>query len=139
MLMQDMLYVLLVSLLLEGPCMKALKRKRQIIFRRYFLQAGVLVASLPSWRESAIEQRVGLPRLQQLSWQVEVLSASSEQTISNEPIVTLSFTTSGGSDGIKKDAEEMLAPRTFAVTMNQASLGTLLASMRRIKESLAAL
>jgi hypothetical protein len=103
------------------------------------LIAGVLVASLPSWRESAIEQRVGLPRLQQLSWQVEVLSASSEQTISNEPIVTLSFTTSGGSDGIKKDAEEMLAPRTFAVTMNQASLGTLLASMRRIKESLAAL
>ena len=103
------------------------------------LIAGVLVASIPSWRESSIEQRVGLPRLQQLSWQVEVLSASSEQTTSNEPIVTLSFTTSGGNDGIKKNADEMLTSRTFAVTMNQASLGTLLASMRRIKESLAAL
>lgn len=103
------------------------------------LVAGVLVSSLPSWREAAVEQRVGLPRLQHLSWQVDVLSASSEQTTSNEPIVTLSFTTSGGSDGIKKDANEMLASKTFAVTMNQASLGTLLASMRRIKESLAAL
>ena len=121
------------------------------------LVAGVLAAALPAWREAAVEQRVGLPRLQKVGWRVEVMSASSEQAAASEPVVTLSLTVSGdagvegggagggsasgfgGVRGAGDDSEAMPAPRTFAVTLNQAALASLIASLRSVKETLAAL
>ena len=114
------------------------------------LVASVLATALPAWREAAVEQRIGLPRLQRMAWQVEVLSASSEQQQANEPVLTLSLTVSdggsggGGGDGLEGGdgsarLDAMPAARSFAVTANAASLAALVGSMRRIKEALAAL
>ena len=122
------------------------------------LLAGVLAAALPGWREAAVEQRVGLPRLQKVGWAVQSFCASSEQAATAEPVVTLSLTVSddagleggfgGGSGGgfgggalgaADGGADVMPASRTFALTLNQASLASLVASLRKVKESLSAL
>jgi hypothetical protein len=109
-------------------------------------------------REAAVEQRVGLPRLQKVGWAVQSLCASSELAAAAEPVVTLTLTVSddsglegargaggygalggGGGGGGGGGEETMPASRAFAVTLNQASLASLVASLRKVKESLSAL
>jgi hypothetical protein len=121
------------------------------------LLGGVLAAALSGWREAAVEQRVGLPRLQKVGWAVQSLCASSELAAAAEPVVTLTLTVSddsglegargaggygalgGGGGGGGGGEEAMPASRAFAVTLNQASLASLVASLRKVKESLSAL
>jgi hypothetical protein len=94
----------------------------------------VLAASLAGWREAAVDQRVSLPRLEATSWRVDVVNATSDVAVTNEPVATLTLVVRDQPGG-----SGMQATHALPVALDAASLGALVDGMRRIKDQLATL
>lgn len=84
-----------------------------------FFPLQILFASLPVWREAAIEGRIGMPRLVECDWEVNSAEASSSLSKSSVPTVTLGLTLQDG--------------RTIAVEADHGGLGVMVEEMRRVK------
>ncbi len=81
-----------------------------------------------------MEQRVGLPRLEGVSWQVLAMNSNSATSSANEAALRLklSLRDQPSVDGV------MPASRDVFVAVSPASLGAMLEGMRRVKEQLGA-
>ena len=100
----------------------------------FSLPAQVLFAGLPAWREAAVEQRVGLPRLEGVSWRVLAMNSNAAVANANEAALRLKLSLRD------QPAQEGVMPpqRDLFVAVSPASLGAMLEGMRRIKEQLGA-
>lgn len=96
------------------------------------LISELLFASLPRWRDAAIDQRVSLPRLEKLDWRVDVVSAASSALVLSTPklIMECAIRDQPALEGV------LPAVRHVHVEMDHAALGALLDGMRRIKGKL---
>lgn len=88
---------------------------------------------MPSWREAAIDSRVGLPHFDGFSWRVDVVNGTSSLASANEPALHLNFSVRGQ----PTEAGALPASKQESVDLSAATLGALLEGMRRIKDQLA--
>ena len=81
-----------------------------------------------------MEQRVGLPRLEGVSWHVLAVNSSTAAASANEAALRLklSLRDQPSQEGV------MPASRDLCLAVSPASLGALLEGMRRVKEQLGA-
>lgn len=95
----------------------------------------MLHSAWPLWREAAIEQRPGPPRVLGASWRVEALHGASALAAPAEPALLLTLHTAappraGGEGGlVQREVDVPLA-------LNSAALGSLLVGMRRVKDGM---
>ena len=88
----------------------------------------IFVAGLPLWRESAIAQRVSLPRLERAHWRVDLVAGSDSAATVGEPRILLNL-------ALRPQAErtDAMAPvRNVDVELTPATLSTLVDGMKRI-------
>ncbi len=97
------------------------------------LPLQVLFSGLQGWREAAVEQRVGLPHLEGVSWNVLAVNSNSSTSSANEAALKLklSLRDQPSQEGV------MPASRDVYVAVSPASLGAMLEGMRKVKEQLA--
>ncbi len=94
----------------------------------------VLFAALPQFRDAAVDQRVGLSRLESVAWRVQAMNSNSFVASANEAslLLTLGVRDQPSVDGV------MAQQRDLNLAVCPASLGALLEGMRRIKDQLGA-
>lgn len=86
------------------------------------------------WRDASIEGRIGPPKLVQSSWQVDVVDGSSEVAKFASPTCTLGLRVQGA----PSDSAALPAERALCVELSYTTLSTLVDSMRRVRDQLAA-
>ena len=94
----------------------------------------MLFSALPHFRDAAVDQRVGLPRLENVAWRVQAMNSNTFVASANEAalLLKLSVRDQPGQDGV------MAQLRELNLAVSPASLGSLLEGMRRIKDQLGA-
>ena len=92
----------------------------------------MLAAALPVWRAAAVESRVALPRLVDFDWRVDVKTASDAVTRMSVPtlLVDLKVQDQPRERGVMPDT------RTVNLEMSREALGTMLAGLHRIRDTL---
>uniref|UniRef100_A0A7S1CQ85 COMM domain-containing protein n=1 Tax=Bicosoecida sp. CB-2014 TaxID=1486930 RepID=A0A7S1CQ85_9STRA len=96
------------------------------------LIGNVLAEALPVWRAAAVESRVALPRLVDFDWRVDVKTASDAVTRMAVPTLLVDFKVEG------QPTERGVMPDTHTVNleMSREALGTMLAGLHRIADTL---
>lgn len=97
------------------------------------LIAGILLENLPTWRAASVESRVGLPRLVDFDWRVDVKTASDAVTRMAVPTLLVDLKVQG------QPTERGVMPdtRTVNLEMSKEALGTMLSGLSRIRDTLA--
>lgn len=94
--------------------------------------AQVLAKLLPAWRAASVDSRVALPRLVDFDWRVDVKTASDAVTRMAVPtlLVDLKVEEQATKVGVMPDT------RTVNLEMSREALGTMLAGLQRIRDTL---
>jgi len=91
----------------------------------------LVVELLPGWRRAAIEDLVGLPRLADFNWRVDVKSASNRINRMSQPSCFVQIKVD---ERRKKDGE--LTSRSMAVEFNQEQMNNMVDALEKIKNQL---
>jgi len=95
------------------------------------LLVKLIVETLPAWRRAAIEDLVGLPRLADFNWRVDVKSASNKLNRMAEPTCFVQIKVD---ERRRKDGQ--MSSRSMAVEFNQEQINNMVAGLEKIKSQL---
>jgi len=95
------------------------------------LVVKLVVELLPAWRRAAIEDLVGLPRLADFNWRVDVKSASNRITRMSQPTCFVQIQVD---ERRKRDGQ--LSSRSLAVEFDQNQMNNMLGALDKIKNQL---
>jgi len=95
------------------------------------LLVKLVVEALPGWRRAAIEDLVGLPRLADFNWRVDVKSASNRLNRMAEPTCFVQIKVD---ERRRKDGQ--MSSRSMAVEFNQEQINNTVEALEKIKNQL---
>lgn len=95
------------------------------------LLVKLVVELLPAWRRAAIEDLVGLPRLSDFNWRVDIKSASNRINRMSEPTCFVQIEVD---ERRKRDGE--MASRSMAVEFDQDQMNNMVEALDKIKNQL---
>lgn len=95
------------------------------------LLVKLIVEALPGWRRAAIEDLVGLPRLADFNWRVDVKSASNKVNRMAQPTCFVQIKVD---ERRKKDGQ--MSSRSMAVEFNQDQINDMVEGLEKIKNQL---
>jgi len=95
------------------------------------LVVKLVVELLPGWRRAAIEDLVGLPRLANFDWRVDVKSASNRINRMSQPTCFVQIEVDE-----RRKRNGQVSSRTMAVEFNQEQMTNMVEAMDKIKNQL---